>query len=269
MRYRTILVELTTEASLASNLPLATALSERFDAAFIGLHVVVPPFVPGPWEGGASVYVGPELIEAQRKAAQALRERVESRFREHGAARGQWQERTGDPAILLAEAAHTVDLVVAAKGGTDSVGTAAIAEHLVLAAGVPVLVLPPGASTAMGQSVLVGWNSSRESARAVHQALPFLLAAREVTLCAIGEDYGASLTAAAEMLRRHEVKVASAQVPGLDRRAGEVLLAEAAARGSDMVVMGAYGHHRLRELVFGGATRQVLADTTIPVLFGS
>jgi nucleotide-binding universal stress UspA family protein len=152
--------------------------------------------------------------------------------------------------------------VVTAEGGAP--GTT---ELLVTAAGVPVLALPPNASRDLGQVVLVAWKGSREAARAVHGALPFLHAAKRVVLCAVGTRAAANLEAAAAMLERHQVPVHPERVEGTDGGAGEVLLAQATAHGADLLVMGAYGHARLRELVFGGATRHVLRHATVPVLF--
>jgi nucleotide-binding universal stress UspA family protein len=92
--------------------------------------------------------------------------------------------------------------------------------------------------------------------------------AREVTLCAIGEEAGASLDDAAAMLGRHGVRCEPVRLAGGDADAGALLLAEATARHADLLVMGAYGHARLRELIFGGATRHALARAPMPVLFG-
>jgi nucleotide-binding universal stress UspA family protein len=142
-----------------------------------------------------------------------------------------------------------------------------MAERLVTATGVPVLALPPGAARDLGRVVLVAWKGSPEAARAVHDALPFLRTAERVVLCAVGERSAAGLDAAAAMLGRHQVRVQPERAGGTDAGAGEVLLAQAAAHGADLLVMGAYGHARVRELVFGGATRRVLCDATLPVLF--
>jgi nucleotide-binding universal stress UspA family protein len=136
-------------------------------------------------------------------------------------------------------------------------------------AGVPVLALPAEASLDFGRTILVGWNNSREAARAVRDALPFLHTAKRVILCAVGEEARKGIEAAAQMLERHGLSVRLLQVDGEDLNAGEVLLAQAAAQGADLLVMGADGPSRLREGVFGGATRHVLRAETLPVLFGS
>ena len=153
--------------------------------------------------------------------------------------------------------------------GRDDAGAFGITEELVAAAGVPVLVLPADTPEHLGRTVLVAWNGSREAARAAHDALPFLTrGAGLVVLCAVGEDAARHLDDAATMLARHGVPVRAERVPGSDAGAGEILLARAAAHGADLLVMGAYGHARLRELVFGGATRDTLRQARLPVLFG-
>ena len=86
-------------------------------------------------------------------------------------------------------------------------------------------------------------------------------------LCAIGDQAETSLEAATAMLRRHGLAVQPHKVDEPDGNAGEVLLTQAAAHAADLLVMAPYGHARLRELVFGGASRHVLREATLPVLF--
>jgi nucleotide-binding universal stress UspA family protein len=270
MAYRTILVELADDKELEARLRVAQSLADRFDAVLIGMHVMPLPVIPGAY-GEAAAYIGPEFIEAQRKANREIAERVQAVFRSvcGEGSNAVWQEAEGDRGDLLAEAARTTDLLLAkhAKfGGTDA---ADVLDQLVTAAGVPVLALPSGFSGNLGQTVVVGWNGSREAARAVHDALPFLHTAKGVILCAVGDQAETSLEAASAMLRRHGLAVQPHKVDEPDGNAGEVLLAQAAAHPADLLVMGAYGHTRLREMVFGGATRHVLREATLPVLFSS
>jgi nucleotide-binding universal stress UspA family protein len=270
MAYRTMLVALTGDSGLEPRLHTAKALAGRFDAVLVGMHVVPLPFIPIA-DGEGVAYVVPELIEAQRKANQETKERVQAAFqRICGTGPGVvWREAEGDPDRLLAEAARTADLVLAAKGDPGAMDSSRVAERLAMAAGVPVLMLPPDTSETFGTSILAGWNGSREAARALHEALPFLCRAQRVVLCAVGEEAARNLEAAAAMLKRHGAAVEPQAIDQPDEDAGEVLLAQAAALGADLVVMGTYGHARLRELVFGGATRHVLRTATLPVLFGS
>ena len=270
MVYKTMLAALTADSGLEARLHTAKALAGGFDAVLIGMHVVPLPFIPIA-DGDAAIYVVPELIEGQRKANQETKERVQAAFqRICGTALGVvWREAEGEPDRLLAEAARTADLVLAAKGDPEAMDGSRVAERLAMAAGVPVLMLPPDTSEAFGTGILAGWNGSREAARALHEALPFLCSAERVVLCAVGEEAARDLEDAAAMLERHGARGEAQRIDQPDGDAGEVLLAQAADLGSDLLVMGTYGHARLRELVFGGATRHVLRAATLPVLFGS
>ena len=268
MTYCTILVDLTADGPVEARLDVARSLAARFDAVLVGVHVVPELFTPLPiWEGGGSVYIRPEVIEAQRKVNQEAKDRVRAAFdRACGVdPTATWREAEGDPVRVLAEAAHASDLVITSRGG--ALGTA---EQLVTATGVPVLVLPPEMPRDFGRVVLVAWKGSPEAARAVHEALPFLqhTAANRVVLCAVGEETAAGVEAAAMMLERHGVAVQPERVERTEGGStGEILLAQATAHGADLLVMGAYGHARVRELVFGGVTRHVLREARLPVLF--
>jgi nucleotide-binding universal stress UspA family protein len=268
MGYRTILVELADDRGLESRLQVAQTLAGRFGAALIGLHAMPPLFIPGAY-GEAAAYLGPDLIEAQRAANQETRERVRATFGKLCGAGAIWQEAEGARGALLAAAASTADLVLASRAKAESTDPPDVLDQLVTAVGVPVLALPAEISGDLGQTVLVAWNGSREATRAAHDALPFLREARRVILCAVGAQAAQSLGAAAAMLQRHGLAVHAQQVDEPDGDAGAVLLAQAGAERADLLVMGAYGHTRLRELVFGGATRHVLRAATLPVLFGS
>ena len=116
MTYRTILLDLTADGPVEARLDVARSLASRFGAALIGMHVSPPPLQLAAWQGGMSVYIPPEVVEAQRKANQEAKERVRAAFDrvcgDDPAA--EWREAEGDPGQLLAEAAHAADLVVTA-----------------------------------------------------------------------------------------------------------------------------------------------------------
>ena len=269
MGYRTILVDLSGTRPVGARVAAAHDLAARFGATVIGMHVMPPPFVAAGLYGESSASVGVEMIAAMRATNQEICERVRTVFHD---VCGQgpdavWREAEGDPGRLLAEAARTADLVVTEKSDADAVDLFGTIEHLALSAGVPVLMLPAGGTPTPGQTVLIGWNGSCEATRAVHGALPFLIGAKRVILCAVGEARH-TLEDARLMLRRHEIAVEPRHVDLPDAKAGEIMLGEAEREGADLLVMGAYGHTRLRELIFGGATRHVLRDAALPVLFG-
>jgi nucleotide-binding universal stress UspA family protein len=142
-----------------------------------------------------------------------------------------------------------------------------------MSCGRPVLFVPyVGEYQTLGERVLIAWKDSRESARAVADALPLLKDAKKVFAVAItpaGEDTQDELTADAEVaafLQRHQVAATVTRIVAEDIAAGELLLSQVADFGADLIVMGAYSRPRLTELVWGGVTRVMLSSMTAPVL---
>jgi len=144
---------------------------------------------------------------------------------------------------------------------------------VMIAGGRPVLFIPTaGRFPTIGSNATIAWNGSRESARAVFDALPFLVAAKQVRILAVNPDdtelHGTVLPGSelATALARHGVKCEVARSVAPDIGIGDELLSRLADRGSDLLVMGGFGHSRFREFIFGGATRSILAHMTAPVL---
>ena len=144
---------------------------------------------------------------------------------------------------------------------------------MVLSSGRPTLVVPYiGPTRTLAQSVTVAWDAGREAARAVNDALPFLERAQAVTVMVVnprpgigshGEEPGADI---ALHLARHGIKVEAQHLEVRDMSVADAILSRAADQSIDLLVMGAYGHSRFREWVLGGATRQIFAQMTVPVL---
>ena len=140
--------------------------------------------------------------------------------------------------------------------------------------GRPALVIPGQGATALPpRRAIIAWNGTREAARAAHDAVPLLAGAEQVTVLvvdpqshrsAVAEEPGAAL---ARHLARHGLRTEARTVSSAQRSVGEAVLAEAAATGAELIVMGAYGHSRLREFVFGGVTEHLLRAMPVPVLF--
>jgi nucleotide-binding universal stress UspA family protein len=168
------------------------------------------------------------------------------------------------------------DLVIAGQRERDADDDAGLApefvDELVLSCGRPVLLVPyAGRFRDTGRRVLVAWNASSEAARAVADALPLLARAESVNIVVFepgragdhGEEPGAD---AALYLARHGVKATVSKYGGSGVDIGSQILSRAADLGADLIVMGAYGHSRMRELILGGATRTILESMTAPVL---
>ena len=170
--------------------------------------------------------------------------------------------------------AYYADLVVVAR--PESAGQTAsphgLAESLVMSSGRPIIVFPPRHTVTRINRILVAWNATRESIRAVADALPLPVKAKAVEVLVVdhqrrpeghGQEPGADI---ARHLARHGAHVEVLRLPSDGKEVGSLLLSRAAAFGADLLVMGAYGHTQLREWMFGGVTRTVLYEASLPVL---
>ncbi|GGG36258.1 universal stress protein A [Caldovatus sediminis] len=279
MALKDILVHLDATEQSNTRLRVAAALARSHDAHLTGLHVLdvaLPAFVGDPSGGGAVVA---ELIERTRREALADAARIEAGFRERlrleGLA-GEWRQPEGIAPELVSLHARYADLAIVGQqdpegGGSPAAG--AILEATLFASGRPVLIVPyAGRFESVGRKVLIGWNASREASRAVHDALPLIARADSVTVLTInprigpdghGEAPGADI---ALHLARHGLKVEVERLNAPDVADGELLLNRAAELSADLLVVGGYGHSRLRELMLGGVTRTLLRQMTLPVL---
>lgn len=273
--YRTILVHLPDARRAERLMSFAARLAATHDAHLIGLFVM-PAQVLGPAFG-----VGRGYLEAGLKAIKAEADKIQAIFEATAAGlqiKKEW--RFVDPGRRAAEAvvmAHvrTADLVVVSQRDVTWEDSLLLEspEDIVMASGRPTIVVPnAGDMSSAGRRITVAWNDRREAARAAFDAMPLLQRADSVRLLWINPenepiDEGDIPTAEiAATLARHGVKAVAAAVRGADNGTGALLLEEARKDNSDMLVMGAFGHTRLREMVFGGATRHVFKKLTIPVL---
>ena len=176
---------------------------------------------------------------------------------------GEWRVDTGDIIGITKLHARYADLTIVGQGidlKDAPYDLRFLPQELALGVGRPVLVVPRyGTFDTVGERVLVAWNGSREATRAVHDALPILKLATTVTVLSIDpeRDTGERMPSAdiALHLARHGVAAEGMSTLGLDISVGDLLLSRAADLGADLIVMGAYGHSRVREMVLGGATR--------------
>ena len=263
---RTIVLHLAADDRRAARRQAAFGLAAAHGATVLGVASVAPPTAITYSE----VPVSAELVEQQIQQARAQAETLGREFRAAAEAAKLavgWLAEDGHPADVLARHAACADLLALSQ---DEPGAAlGVVDDVVLSSSAPVLVVPyAGSHQTIGRRVLVAWNGAREASRAMRDALPFLARAEQVTLIAAGlsPERLAVLERALSYLEQHGVAAQARNVPGAEIDAGDVLLNAVADEGADLLVMGAYGHSRLRELVLGGATRHVLRHMTAPVL---
>ena len=271
MDYKTILVQCDENPRRSERFALGLRLAERFGAHLTALFAMRAAFLPFyPLAEADTTWLRVE--EQTRKTAaseaqsafetQAMRfPKVAIDFRVVG--RGELTD--------VGSRARTADLVLAGQPESDDAVARILAGDLLLTAGRPILFVPyAGHFPDVGRRVLIAWNDSREAARAVADALPILRRAESVDLVTF-ETAAATLPAEAgedvvRQLGRHGVKVTVDRDRATDMKVGDLILANADDRGSDLIVMGGYGHSRIRERVLGGATRALLDVMTVPVL---
>jgi nucleotide-binding universal stress UspA family protein len=190
---------------------------------------------------------------------------------------GEWRTVDGDTVALLALHARYADVTILGQPNEDESykgpSADAVLVNVMLASGRPVLAVPyAGQFERVGERVLVAWNASRESTRAINDALPLLRDAKMVTVLAVNPKHGidghGDVPAADIVLHlaRHGVKAEAAHTIAKDISEGDALLSYAADLGVDLIVSGGYGHSRAREMVFGGVTRTLLEEMTVPML---
>jgi nucleotide-binding universal stress UspA family protein len=274
MDYKSIVVCLDNSARSAQRLEFAVELALQHRAHLSGLYATYRPAYPYTPEAafGALVAQFEEEEISQRRLS-------ENQFRAAVQRAGipyDWQALHGHVVELVAARARTADLVIAGQYDNDD-EDAFVAEGypelIVLEAGRPTLFLPyAGKLSPVFKRVLVAWNGSREGARALADSLPLLSTAQAVTVMTVEsktEERGPVLVPGADVasyLSRHGVKAEISRIVGVDIAPGEWLLSQAADIGADLIVAGCYGHSRVREFVFGGVTRTLLREMTVPVL---
>ena len=252
----------------ANHVAAAVAVAQAHGAGLVGVCAVDLPAIPV----YAEAPIGADLIERELERRRQEAGRLETAFR---AAAGKakvaatWAAVESDPVSVALEYGRTADLTVLGQPQPDAGAEAGDLEEIALALGRPTLVVPyVAAAGPIGERVLVAWNGSREATRAAHDALPFLARAKSVLLAGIDLDerQRAGAERMAAHLARHGVKAEVRRLVAGSLGVGDVLLNAISDEGADLVVMGAYGHSRMRELVLGGATRTLFRQMTVPVL---
>lgn len=278
MALTTILVHLNHEERARELAGTAAILARRNGAHVIGLYVMPPLFIAADMVFPMPGDVISLQIEQQKKQAERIRRVFED------ATAGQplvaeWRVRDdstlggGTVATAVIEEAHAADLVVASQAlpAAQTMGITDVPERVALESGRPVLVVPVDWTPAeVGHKVVAGWSETREAARAAFDGLMVYASDVEVRLVHVARGASekkrpAAMADIAATMARHGIRT-TAELVVDDGSVAHALLARAGREKADLLVLGAYGHSRLRELVLGGTTREVLKHMTVPVL---
>ena len=273
MSYKTILAILDTVDNATAVADFAFAIAAQTNAYVIGLHAETVAVVPlvAPME-----IPDPVAVQALQDMARAQSLEIERIFRKKAQAEGishEWRSfasSTGYGSAPLIESARSADLLIASQADPLKPSDSHVdIDNYLFESGRPVLMIP----FVMRQPkpikrVLVAWNGSREAARAAFDALPILKAAAEVEIFSVDPVDNALQSAAvagadiAAALSRHGVKVTLATAQSVDKSASAVIENRLSDSSIDLLVMGAYTHSRLWQLIFGGTTRTLLQSMT-------
>lgn len=279
MSYSSILTLVDGSQAALQRARIAAALAARFDMRLTGVFSR-PPLPLSAWD--EPVYWGlppvippavpPEIIAAHERRTDDQAEEARMAFEAAAAGAGcrsDWQVLASDTGAGVVELTRRTDLTVLPPGRLPTVGPAGVAAaDLALASGGPSLILPDRvADPAPGRRIVVAWNGSREAARAVRDAWPFLSTAE--TVQAVVVEPAAVDGPDGRLQRWFEDHGCTAEVVVVrepDTVAADVLRRQVQALKADLIVMGLFGHSRLRETVLGGVSRSLLDDPPAPLL---
>ncbi|MDR3421900.1 MAG: universal stress protein [Xanthobacteraceae bacterium] len=277
---KTILVPTENNAAMTSALDAALLLAQKFDACIEGfaLRPAVADIVAmDPDAGLTMVAVKENDAEMVRQAEDTFR----SFMRGHGlqeraadataAASLSWTWHAGAPSgqDFAGSYGRVFDVIVLARPGEAWQSPSMVTlESALFESGRPVLIAPPTSPRSLGRHVLIAWNRSTEQARATAFAMPLLRLAERITILTVegATVAGPSGVELARSLRMNGIAAEPITVAAGKTNAGDAILAKAAALGCDLIVKGAYTQSRLRQMIFGGTTRHILANAELPVL---
>lgn len=267
---KSILLHIDHDAAMNARLQVALDIARACGGHITCLQAIsYEVFAPGDFYGSAIAAAMPVIKENAEK----LRADTEARLAGEDVA-WDWRFVYGIAPQRLLEHSPLADLVIVgpSDAGAGGRGPSAIAGDLVLHAPVPALVVPGDQPRLdVTAPVMVAWNGSSEAAHALRAAVPLLAASRKVWLVSVAEDkdkprFDFPALEGAQYLSRHGIACEVVEVPKGEAGIADTLFSAAQMRGCGLMVMGAYGHSRLAELLLGGVTRKMLTEPQLPIL---
>jgi nucleotide-binding universal stress UspA family protein len=261
-------------------LETAHLAAQRFKSHIVGLHVMTTEYAVV-FGGEMGFSISSEVDRTLEREGQDRREQARALFasfmRQHGVNLGgpagegpsaEWREESGRQNAVVGTLGRVFDLIIVERPAKLASLAEATLEDALFESGRPVMMAPPVAHSTIGERVLVAWNGSTETARTVAFAMPFLAHAASVQVVSVegGMTPGPSAEDLALNLTRHGIPAIGRHVVAKGRTPGQIYCDEAQAIGADLMVKGAYTQSRLRQMIFGGATRHIIMEATMPVI---
>ena len=272
------------DGTAAPVLETALLAARKFDGRIIGLNALTTEYAVV-FGGEMGFSVSSEVdrtlereahdrrVEARRLFDEFMQTRsvpitAEETAPESKGVSAEWREESGRQNAVVGSLGRVFDLIVVERPAKLASLAEATLEDALFESGRPVLMAPPIVPKTIGENIVIAWNGSTETARTVALAMPYLALARKVEVLSVdramqpgpsGEDLAAAL-------RRRNIPATYRMLSAPNHLAGEKFLAEAATLGCDLLVKGAYTQSRLRQMIFGGATRHIIMEADIPVI---
>jgi nucleotide-binding universal stress UspA family protein len=246
---------------------LAARLAQTFGAKLVGLEPPSYGVMSMAWaDAGMGAPIGGGLAEdaEERQRVAAVKQAFEARA---AGLTAEWRAADDSGPTAIGIIGRAYDLIVMPQPGALPKMPESVFETALFDSGRPVLVVPQGYGGMVGKRILFAWNGSTESARAISLAMPVLSGAETIDVLSVDGAMvpGPSSAEIADSLRSHGLNVTSQHVKPGTRTAGQTIVDTAIAGGCDLIVKGAYTQSRLRQMIFGGATRHILGHATLPV----
>ncbi len=276
MEFKNILIHLDHSNGCRNRLETSFELARTFDAQLTGLFIVPDYVVPSYVEAQISVDLITDVTEkAITRATDTLA--GYQQLAEDANVSMDARVVEGQVIPILREHTKYADLLLLGQDQPDDPDNSSygLADALLFEGGCACMIVPhSGKLSAPGNRVLLTWDASRESARALREAMPFLTRAETVVVLSSEPDDGDAATARghphaqelAKFLKSHGIEAISSGISDPDLSAGDAIMGQAADMNADLIVMGAYGHTRLREIILGGVTRDLLKQAPVPLL---
>ncbi len=265
-------------------LEAALKVARRFNSHIVGLHSLTTEYAVV-FGGEMGFSISSEVDRTLEREGHDRRDQARRLFRDFMSAQGvpigsvspenpgpsaAWREEDGRQNAVVGMSGRVYDLILVEQPEKLASIAEATLEDALFESGRPVMMVPKTAPPSLGEIVAVAWNGSTETATTVALGMPFLEKAKEVVVVAVGPQHmpepGPAGEELARTLEQHGLKVSLRTAVGRQKPQGESFLQEAMAAGADLMLKGAYTQSRIRQMIFGGATRHIIMESKIPVV---
>ncbi|HUC72082.1 MAG TPA: universal stress protein [Stellaceae bacterium] len=272
------------DANAGPVLDASLKVARRFNSHIVGLHSLTTEYAVV-FGGEMGFSISSEVDRTLEREGHDRRDQARRLFRDFMSAQGvpigpvapenpgpsaSWREEDGRQNAVVGMSGRVYDLIIVEQPEKLASIAEATLEDALFESGRPVLMVPSNPPPAMGEVIAVAWNGSTETALTVALGMPFLKQARHVAIVAVGPQHmpepGPEGEELARTLERHGIDVSLRTAVGRQKPQGESFLKEALAAGADMLFKGAYTQSRIRQMIFGGATRHIIMEANLPVL---